>query len=813
VASSVPFSESPEIYGEEELKFLAQAVKFDLADTYRHDPSILSWVISELGSAHRFMREQTRNGMLADLFSGDKFQQLDLLLQQRDYFHLAEWRRGFISELVIRRSGFAPGGPNDPTFVKHQIRATDIFVYALMVQSVLVDRQLKHDMDIVSQQRGCACADLEALSFYDLFPTPEAREAFNAYVACKWPIHVFAIDPAVEQQNQLDLFSARSEFQAALAVGIASGNINFDQATKFARRLETDIETIALNRTAIGYGAGESTFGWQFYPRIQSPPAPGNVRRIAGLIGGTSYNQNYIARNRFIEPGPRECVALIVTPNFVPALHFTSFGNWFEYSGKHADRKFDTGDVLEFSRKLQKARTALGQVCDSGEYRPGEVSRLADRIAQLEAKLPSQDYRVPLPYEGDLTGSEIFSSSGARLFPRLLSWFGEPAEVGKPSTVFLLGTSFSVHETQVIAGGVPALDMKLISRNVMEITIAADARPVRTNDGRHVFDVHAATPNGISNHLFVEADPPSAQVATAPDFGYVLTSESLNIAYKVNGRVEGDPAQPGEVEILETDPDKLVLTWVDPVGLAPQVVDITFTFPNLLPVTLRGLRPTNRGKIVIEGTDLIELSTGIMERLKATAVTFDPVRNPTPLNPIATSSIVVTPTTGTHAEQDVIVSGKHTVSFTPLAAPPGHVTPRGESQIVPAPEMNLEPVRPVAPQPRVRRDAGARPESPSPVTPADELPPPRPNAEAPDIGPRASVPRPRKAVASTLTWRDVTVGPLTPAPVAPKAASCTPETPPPLANRNASAKRDPAVSRSSATGVVRATNRISHKAP
>ncbi|WP_406695033.1 hypothetical protein V5E97_28735 [Singulisphaera sp. Ch08] len=709
IMSTIPFSESPDIYGVDEQAVLLDAINKELADGYRHDPSILSWLINGLGHAHRYMREQARNGMLTDMFSTARFQQLDNLVQQRNYVALAEWRRQFIDELVIRRNGwnYTPGMKYD---IKQYKRATDVFIYALMVQSVLVDRQLKHDIDVISQQKGCACEDLNNLTFYDLLPSPEAREAFNTYVRCKWPIHVFAIDPAVEQQNHLDLFSARSEFQAALAVGIASGNLNFDQATKFARRLETDLETIGLNRTAIGYGAGESTFGWQFYPRIQTPPTPGNVRRIAGLIAGTSYNQSYIAKNRFIEPGPRECVALVVAPNFVPSIHFTSFGNWFEYVGKHANQKFDTADVLEFSRKLQTAKNALNQVCDSGDYRPGEIARLSDRLAQLEAKLPSQDYRVPLPYEGDLLGSEVFNSSGTRLFPRLLSWFGEPAQVGKPSTIFMLGTSFSVHETQVIAGGVPAADMKLISRNVMEITIKADARPIQTRDGRLIFDVHIATPNGISNHLFVEANPPPP-TTPAPAFGYAIKTSELSISYGVTNRVEGVPAQPGVAGVIDSTPDQIVLSWLEPVGLAPDKVKIEFKFPNLSPIEIVDLKPNAKGQIVIANATLDQLTNDILIRLHHTAVTFDPIRNPTPLKPITTTSIVVTPTTGTHAERGVAASGSLTVSFTPLALPtkPVVVVPSGTPQIAPSADRDSKTTD--SPQTE-------------PSTPDDTVPPP-----------------------------------------------------------------------------------------
>ncbi len=596
VSSTTPLSESKDLYGEE-LDVLIAAIKKDQADWYRHDPSVISWLINELGAAHYFMREQARNGQLGYLFQGPQFQIIDTLIQNRNYRELARFRKKFIADLVLLRNGFPPLNEsayyNSPCttpqgsmvpyrqaideYLKARERPTDVLVFALMVQSVLVDRRLKHDMDVIAERKGCPCVgDLNVLSFYDLFPSPEAREAFNAYVACKWPIHIFALDPAVDQQNQLDLFSARSELQMALAVALATGQINFNQATSYARRLETDIATINLNRTAIGFGAGDTTFGWRFYPRIQSPPTPGTLRRVGGLLGGTSYNQNYISRNQRIEPGPRECVALMVVPDFVPAIHFTTFANWFEYTGPHADQKFDTGDLLEFSRELQAAKVALGQVCDLGLYRPGELNRLASRLEQLDAMLPTQDFRVPLPHEGDLTGSEIFSSTGARLAPRLLTWYGEPPRANETSTIFVLGTNFSVHETRVIAGGVGVTNFRPISRNVLEIDIPSTARPTRTQDGRLIFDVHVATSNGISNHLFVETTPAPSTATAAPAYGYTIAPESLNLTITlgcpINGQWSSIVGRFGDGAVVAIKLD-------EPIGIQPNAITPTFVLP------------------------------------------------------------------------------------------------------------------------------------------------------------------------------------------------------------------------------------------
>ena len=39
--------------------------------------------------------------------------------------------------------------------------------------------------------------------------------------------------------------------------------------TRYSASKRTD--TIALNRTQVGFSHGENTFGWQLYPRFQTP--------------------------------------------------------------------------------------------------------------------------------------------------------------------------------------------------------------------------------------------------------------------------------------------------------------------------------------------------------------------------------------------------------------------------------------------------------------------------------------------------------------------------------------------------------------
>ena len=128
--------------------------------------------------------------------------------------------------------------------------------------------------------------------------------------------------------------------------------------------------------------------------------------------------------------------------------------------------------------------------------------------------MPTQRLMVSVPYTDDNNDSRIFCSQGGQLRPSLLAWHGRPPQEGDESTILIEGKNFSVHDTHVIAGGKPAKAV-LVSRNVMEVTIAKDACPSPSLDGRPLLDISVATPNGVSNHLLIEMHPPCGDRKTA----------------------------------------------------------------------------------------------------------------------------------------------------------------------------------------------------------------------------------------------------------------------------------------------------------
>jgi len=568
-----------ELIGDETINAIVSVYRTMESDACHHDPSTLIWLNAQLDFAYRHMKAQLRLGN--DIFTGDLAECIREAVRKRDCNNLDTYRNQFLS--------CNPNGCRE-----NSTRALNALIFTLIVNSVFVEQQLIEDMHIIAQRKGSILSDADGLQFYSLNPSPEARSAFNEYVKAKWPIYVFSLDPMVDQQNYYDLFSQRSALQMALAVGLASGKVGFKNATSYARQIEQDLASVGLNRTAVGFGAGEQTFGWKFYPRMQSPPPPCNPQRIANLLVWGGNSPNYQIRQRRIEPGPRECVCLMVAPNFIPAMRLSSTTNWFDLAGHCTDQDLKTTQMLAWSRKVQSAKTALQQCVDAHNYRDGEVERLMARVEQLEAMLPMQDMVVKLPNENDLGASEIFTSSAARLAPSLVAWFGEPPQEGQKSTVFILGKGLSVHETQVITGGVPAEDVVLMSRNVMKVSIPTTAR-TQTCGGRLTFDVHIATPNGISNHLTIETEP-KGSAAPSPSVALSVTklSGSVHVDDKMNPIVE------------KTDPETFKVAFSDAGTInGDMMIEMDFGIDANSVIEVCVVGKFTNGVAVISGKDLV----------------------------------------------------------------------------------------------------------------------------------------------------------------------------------------------------------------
>lgn len=404
--------------------------------------------------------------------------------------------------------------------------------WAILVDSALLDQQLHDDMKrVAAETAGLPFAESDSFdglhfcgTHYNYpknwnnceFPTP--MSAFRDYVSCRWPIHVFAIDPVTQDQNVADSFSSRREIQLTLSVALASGQINAQEYPQYARGLETELDTIALNRTVVGFSHGTDTFGWRFQPRIQTPPTPSNAKVFFNelLIGGPSRDSGM--RTSMLEAGTRECVAVVLMPSILNQVDVDFRSSWYRLDKPHS-RRFDLEDSVSLGQEVVKLQDRC-QKCfkDESKYRKGDLWRLEKAVNQLEKQLPLQNSIVHVPTENTLGGTQLFEAGQTSLGPELHGYYGQPGvhkesdEDGEElsTTLYLVGRNFSVTGTSVVAAGhslttegtTPAV--QIISRNVLQVTIpAVHADKIKSSNVSKggVIDLHVATPYGVSHHL------------------------------------------------------------------------------------------------------------------------------------------------------------------------------------------------------------------------------------------------------------------------------------------------------------------------
>ena len=81
--------------------------------------------------------------------------------------------------------------------------------WAIIVEAALLSEKLKQDIRESAVSKGFAVTEPMAQDFFMPNPSQEARRAFNLYVQCRWPIHVFSLDPDAQEQNIASTFSMR----------------------------------------------------------------------------------------------------------------------------------------------------------------------------------------------------------------------------------------------------------------------------------------------------------------------------------------------------------------------------------------------------------------------------------------------------------------------------------------------------------------------------------------------------------------------------------------------------------------------------
>ena len=483
----IPFSQLADVSGIEQIAILIRDTHAALANHPANQPCIdylqvRAFLGEELEAAYDFLALDSRRELWAELPAWN----LAGLIRGRQVAELVALRCRFFSTIgpggptaaieIVPQQSFEPADPTGicceaPQGHRPLCRTTTaVLAWGILVESALLNERLIADIrESATSQGRLAPAGLCAGPFYGPDPAPEARQAFNDYVRERWPIRVFALDPVREEQNVDDTYSRRREAQIAMAVAAASGRLNAQALARFTRRNELDLATMALNQTAVGFAHGSDTFGWRFYPRVQSPPTRSGIAAVAETLCGPSSDADLSQRQ--LEPGMRECTAIVVMPSFVPCIRLDSHSNWFRLTHPGATDP-SMRRAMQLSRAVQTVRLQQAACTQCAHlYHEGTTAQMLRRVDQLAAKLPLQTLTARVPYENTAGGFELFQAGITDLTPELIGWYGAPGiDPAGTTTLFLIGKGFSVHDTSVIAGG-KGVRFVPVGRDVLRVEI------------------------------------------------------------------------------------------------------------------------------------------------------------------------------------------------------------------------------------------------------------------------------------------------------------------------------------------------------
>ena len=745
---SIPTSQLLDVIGERfsfEIAFAIRiATKSEVEYTqYVHLPDIQSSLREELKGAYSFLAQDSS----ADLWREFCTPQLVEAIRLQQWANVADIRRAYRERVKVltKSKEIFDLGPDGqpirktfngveriaPTDLKdtRQVSVTSALGWCILVDAALLTDRLMRDMKQIASAKGKPAADCEVWRDYaHPKPSDEARRAFNDYVQLRWPIRVFALDPVTQDQNIEDTLSIRRETQIALAAALASGSVSSNQFLKLSRRLETDSQTIAITSPQVGFGHGESTFGWRFLPRFQTPETPSNATAFLRdqLIGGPNHNQ--LQRGRRLEPGLRECVAIVMVPSFVPYVELDTVTNWFGLANPKK-KLLDHTDALKLSRMVQTMKVHGCGIRDVDCYRPGDFTRLQRRIDQLEARLPTQTLVAPLPVVNSLGGFEMFSNGTSDLAPELYGWYGAPGidPTTEGTTLFLVGDHFSPLNSHVIVGNVeiPKESMKLLSRQVMQITVPKGSYPI----GADYVRIHMATPFGVTRELDIPVAERVAKPAEAPKpaakvEGYSINPETVKATFQLTA--SGIKAGTYDfIGIGETSPKKATVVFEDASGFVSKKIGLVFSFEHAgmkfdIPLEKPELIASKDGKFELSDEQLKSLARDLINRIGGNQLPASGA----PFNATFTATKVTVKPQFDAADGDKYtvqtrtLNSKFSLELSPVLVTPPPLLPLGKKAADPKPAE----LKPAELKPAELIVADPKPADPKPLEPINKIP-------------------------------------------------------------------------------------------
>jgi hypothetical protein len=391
----------------------------------------------------------------------------------------------------------------------------------LNIKRMVEELQLKGDMQPHETDT------IHGINFFADQDLMEATRLWQAIVHANFPLHVFTLEPQIDEQNLLDSSSRLREMQFALAYSVAQTGWNVTQKVALARQLANDTAVIDVNRTAVGFMHGDDTFGWYFHPRAQAVNLPQTNRAaFRQLRRNPAASPEQIRSNSRLEPGIRECEVLIAMPSFVSGVNFDVTTNW-ESLAEPGRSLNSYEELISQGASLQQARECLNSSDCAYEYREGDIRRLHSRVDQLENMLSMQTVSVEVPYEYDQSANEMFDQGDRQLIPKVNGSYGLTylvAEDGKDLTAdfFVTGKNFHPTNTHVVVGGHESHSVgdsnsvEILSRELMRVRTTVKTDKFAGDN----FEVRVGTPGGMSNPIFIAKTPKKEEPKAASDFNW-----------------------------------------------------------------------------------------------------------------------------------------------------------------------------------------------------------------------------------------------------------------------------------------------------
>ena len=108
------------------------------------------------------------------------------------------------------------------------------------------------------------------------------------------------------------------------------------------RRVEAEVETIALNCIISAFAFGNEHFGWKFTPRYQTPKGTASQLR-AGLDALAGREPEGPMRDARLDAGQRELTAAVAMPSFLNRVRVEVAGRGRETLADEPETLVDRG--------------------------------------------------------------------------------------------------------------------------------------------------------------------------------------------------------------------------------------------------------------------------------------------------------------------------------------------------------------------------------------------------------------------------------------------------------------------------------------